>query len=368
MRFVKREELKEGTKLAKPIYNKRGVLLYDRGSVLTSKIINSVHNFGLIGVYVLAPDEPLPEMTDEDLDREKFCTVSEFSLMEELLNMQRTGKYVKLRYLADTYISEFRRVDKPIEFVQNIRGAEDYVYKHSSNVAIFSALISSKLGLHNEEKLTVILASLVHDIGKMNIPMMLLRKPVLDQADIEKMKKYELDGAELIDKCFMSIPGVKRSMVQAYKHIDAYENNREPEKGKLVLTSKILIVSDMFDRLTAMDLRNEPMSYIAALKVLISNPQWFDPDVVKALSSTIIFLSEGTCVKLTSGETAIVLETDRDNIFRPLVLLTSANKVVDLARNSAYRNVEVADVAKTYDSRYVLDKPTINRLKKEDGS
>ena len=169
MRFVKREELKEGTKLAKPIYNKRGVLLYDRGSVLTSKVINSVHNFGLIGVYVLAPDEPLPEMTDEDLDREKFCTVSEFSLMEELLNMQRTGKYVKLRYLADTYISEFRRVDHPIEFVQNIRGAEDYVYKHSSNVAIFSALISSKLGLHNEEKLTTILASLVHDIGKMNI-------------------------------------------------------------------------------------------------------------------------------------------------------------------------------------------------------
>ena len=368
MRFVKREELKEGSRLAKPIYNKRGVLLYDRGSVLTSKVINSVYNFGLIGVYVLGPDEPLPEMSQEDLDREKFCSISEFALMDELMCMHRMGKFIKLRYLADTYISEFRRVDHPIDFVQNIRGAEDYVFKHSSNVAIFSALIGSKLGLHNEEKTTAILAALVHDVGKLNIPMMMLRKPVLTDEDIEKMKKYEFDGSELIDKCFMSSPGVKRAMVQAYKHIDAFENNREPEKGKLVLTSKILIVADMFDRMTAMDLRNEPVSYIAALKRLISNPHWFDPEVVKALSSCLVFLSEGTCVNLTSGEKAIVLEPDQDNIFKPLVLLASNNKVVDLARNSDYRNVEVSDVTKEYDSRYVLDKTTINRLKETEAA
>ena len=368
MRFAKREDLKEGMRLAKPIYNKRGVLLYDRNSQLTSKIINSVYNFGLIGVYVIGPDEPLPEMTDEDIDRERFCTVSEFSLMDELMCMQRMGKFIKLRYLADTYISEFRRIDHPIDFVQNIRGAEDYVFKHSSNVAIFSAIISSKLGLHNEDQMNSILAALVHDVGKLNIPMMLLRKPVLSPEDIEKMKKYEFDGSELIDKCFYSAPAVKRAMVQSFKHLDAFENDREPEKGKLVLTSKILIVSDMFDRLTAMDLRKEPMSYIAALKYLKSYPTWFDPEVVKALASSLVFLSEGTLVELTNGGTAIVLKPDQDNIFNPLVLLTSNNKVVDLARNSEYRNVEVSDVAKTFDSRYVLSKDTINKLKKTDGS
>ena len=368
MRFVKREELKEGTKLAKPIYNKRGVLLYDRGSVLTSKVINSVYNFGLIGVYVLGPDEPLPEMSEEDLDREKFCSISEFALMNELMCMHRMGKFIKLRYLADTYISEFRRVEHPIDFVQNIRGAEDYVFKHSSNVAIFSALIGTRLGLHNEEKMTAILAALVHDVGKLSIPRMMLIKPSLTDEDIAKMKQYEFDGSELIDKCFMSSPGVKRAMIQAYKHIDAFENNREPERGKLVLTSKILIVADMFDRMTAMDLRGEPMSYIAAMKRLKSNPQWFDPDVVNALASSIVILSEGTCVELSSGETGIVLEVNPDNMFKPLVLLTSNNKVVDLARNPSYRYVEATDVSKSYDNRYILDKDTINRLKKTEGS
>ena len=52
MIFVKTDKLKAGMRLAKPIYNKNGVLLYDRNSKLTLPGINSVRNFGLIGVYV----------------------------------------------------------------------------------------------------------------------------------------------------------------------------------------------------------------------------------------------------------------------------------------------------------------------------
>ena len=60
MKFVKTEDLKIGMRLAKPIYNNKGVLLYDRNSKLTQQGIESVHNFKLIGIYVLEPAEPLP--------------------------------------------------------------------------------------------------------------------------------------------------------------------------------------------------------------------------------------------------------------------------------------------------------------------
>ena len=35
MRFIKSEDLKTGMRLARPIYNKNGVLLYERNSRLT---------------------------------------------------------------------------------------------------------------------------------------------------------------------------------------------------------------------------------------------------------------------------------------------------------------------------------------------
>ena len=48
MKFVKTEDLKIGMRLAKPIYNNKGVLLYDRNSKLTSQGIDSVKNFKFV--------------------------------------------------------------------------------------------------------------------------------------------------------------------------------------------------------------------------------------------------------------------------------------------------------------------------------
>ena len=55
MKFVKTEDLRIGLRLAKPIYNKKGVLLYERDSKITAQGIESVKNFGLIGIYILEP-------------------------------------------------------------------------------------------------------------------------------------------------------------------------------------------------------------------------------------------------------------------------------------------------------------------------
>ena len=41
MQFVKTADLKPGMRLAKPIYNKMGVLLYERDTLLTMQGINS---------------------------------------------------------------------------------------------------------------------------------------------------------------------------------------------------------------------------------------------------------------------------------------------------------------------------------------
>ena len=63
MKFYKPEELKVGMRLAKPIYSKQGVLLYDRDARLTDTSIDSINKFGLLGVMILDPAEPLPPMT-----------------------------------------------------------------------------------------------------------------------------------------------------------------------------------------------------------------------------------------------------------------------------------------------------------------
>ena len=84
MQFVRTAELKPGMRLAKPIYNKRGVLLYERGTKLTAQGIESIKNFGLIGIFTLEPAEPLPPLSKEDLEFEQFQTVYVFQLKENI--------------------------------------------------------------------------------------------------------------------------------------------------------------------------------------------------------------------------------------------------------------------------------------------
>ena len=44
MQFVKTADLKPGMRLAKPIYNKMGVLLYERDTKLTMQGIHSIED------------------------------------------------------------------------------------------------------------------------------------------------------------------------------------------------------------------------------------------------------------------------------------------------------------------------------------
>ena len=68
MQFVESKDLRPGMRLAKPIYNKNGVLLYERDTRLSVQVINNIQNFMLIGVYILEPAEPLPPLSKEELD------------------------------------------------------------------------------------------------------------------------------------------------------------------------------------------------------------------------------------------------------------------------------------------------------------
>ena len=136
MQFVKTDDLKVGMRIARPIYNRDGVLLYERDSKLTSQGINSIRNFGLIGMFILEPAEPVPPMTAEDIEFERYQTVSVYAIQEELNRLLQTKKAQKIQMLVAGIIKNYGRRDQKINFIQNLRSKEDFIYKHVLNVAI----------------------------------------------------------------------------------------------------------------------------------------------------------------------------------------------------------------------------------------
>ena len=187
MKFVPSDELKPGMRLAKPIYNKNGVLLFDRDTRLTLPGINSISNFGLIGIYILEPAEPLPPLTKEDIEFEQSQTVYMFKLRNVLDQIERKEKLgTELRSLIDDILLKYGSLSYRVNFNQNLRSADDFVYKHAISTAILCALISHKLGMTKRIQQIIVATALLYNIGYRFVPHHILLKEENELTEADK--------------------------------------------------------------------------------------------------------------------------------------------------------------------------------------
>ncbi|MCI8522938.1 MAG: HD domain-containing protein [Lachnospiraceae bacterium] len=359
MRFVKRENLKTGMRLARPIYNKNGVLLYERNSKLTRQGIESIRNFGLIGIFILEPAEPVPPMTQADLEFERFQTMCVFSIREELDKILQTRRVSRIQMITANIIKNYGHLDKKISFIQNLRSKEDYIYKHSLNVAILCAMITHVMNIKVDEQMETVQAALVHDIGKLTVMDIIeSEKPSLDEK--MRLEIAEVGGFDMIDIAFSSAPNVKRICVQARKALASLNTGEDINAMRMGNGARVLAVAETYDRMTAVQFEKEPTSEVAVLKYFLDNPRVFDSRVVNALIKSINILVPGVSVELNTGEKALVLSANEQNVLQPTILMFGDNSIVDLADREMYEDLEIKDIMKTMDNRHVMD---INLLK-----
>lgn len=358
MKFIRVDNLKIGMRLARPIYSKKGVLLFERNSLLTPQAIESVHNFGLLGIYILEPAEPLPPMFEEDLEFERFQTATVFTLQDETAKILDRKGQNKLSGLAGVLIKRYGHLSKKVNFYQNLRSREDYVYGHSLNVAILCAMMTHVLNVKLEEQTQTVCAALCHDIGRVRV----MNDDSFEMQMSEEAMNWLYHGqtisSDLIEEAFPNGAGIRRICMQALKvQMDMFHGDYKQD-AKLSVGARILLVANRYDELTAMDLDGHTESEVKALQEFMDYPDIYDPKVVDALTSSINILFPGVSIELSNGEKALVLAENTRDILRPVVLSFKDNRIIDLSLR-ANRNIQVKDIMKTLDNRYIMDMETL---------
>lgn len=362
MKFVETENLKTGMRLARPIYNKKGVLLFERDSRLSMQTIDSVKNFGLLGVYVLEPAEPLPPMSEEDLEFERFQIMTGFSIGEELEKMLATGKQSRMETIASMIIKKYGHLDGKINFYQNLRSKEDFVSIHCLNTAILCAMITHVMNIRLEEQLQTVIAAVVHDIGKLRLSKELLFSK--EESEENKIKIYyeQLSGLDILENSLRDGIAIKRICAQALKAMHERQTDRQPAfAGKMVTGAKILLVANRYDELTAMNLQGKSESEVKAIQEFAECPEIYDGKVVEALIKSVNILFPGVSVELNTGEKALVLTENPGDILRPTVLTFGDNSVLDLSL-PGNSDICIVDMMKTLDNRCVMDMDTLKQV------
>ena len=154
---------------------------------------------------------------------------------------------------------------------------------HSDRVAKLAVKIGRRLNL-DELKIDMLeLAGILHDIGKIGVPLSILDKPgKLTTQEMDIIKKHPVVGARILEPIKVFSPIIPM-ILQHHEQLcgNGYPNGISGER--IDLGARILTVADVFDALTSNRPYRNAMAVEKALSIIIEGSGIeFDPEVVKA--------------------------------------------------------------------------------------
>lgn len=366
MQFIRSAELRPGLRIAKPIYNKDGVLLYERNSRLTIPAINSVRNFDLIGIYILEPAEPVPPFTKEDLEFEQAQTIYLFKLKDLFEKLYKREPFDTLDLLVNDILKRYGSLTHRVNFNQNLRSAHDFMYKHATSVAILTTMIGQHIDMPEEDFKSLITAALLYGFGYR-----FLSKNIMDKE--EEFTEYDnksKQGALEKGISYLNVSTVPISYLpKAIRVAEYYILSSNPERKiehpteDILLLAEILKVAVEFDMMTGMIMGHKPESEIVAMNSLRERKNEFNETIVNILAQCIHIIPTGASVDLNNGEKAVVLVENQKNYMQPVILRLRDNNVYDLSDPVVNRRIQILDIMKTMDNRIEIDVETIKQFK-----
>jgi HD-GYP domain-containing protein (c-di-GMP phosphodiesterase class II) len=244
-----------------------------------------------------------------------------------------------------------------------IKDYDEYTYYHCTNVSILSVALGQRLGLDRKMLIDLGIASLFHDMGKIDIPNEVLNKPTkLEDSDWRIIKKHPVWGVKSLLKIRDIDDLTIRAALVAFEHHMNTDHSGYPQVKNnydLDLFSRIVSIADRYDAMTSARVYSKtPLKSDKALSILMEQDHSrLDPLLFKFFINMIGVYPIGSLVKLSTNELGLVFENDTESLFRPRVMLISDSNgnwikghVVDL-REKNEKNDYIRTITMTMDPR-----------------
>ena len=164
---------------------------------------------------------------------------------------------------------------------------------HATRVARLTMALADELAVDERSILELYHGALLHDIGKLEIPVSILRKPaLLDAEEWKVMRTHPQVGYDLLKK----LPRFAGAAEIVVAHHEAFDGGGYPRglKGEAIpVGARILAVADAYDSMTMPHTQRPPMPPAMAVEEIerCSGSQ-FDPDIASALGAVLVHALE----------------------------------------------------------------------------
>ncbi|OYV66756.1 MAG: hypothetical protein B7Z72_10765, partial [Gemmatimonadetes bacterium 21-71-4] len=186
----------------------------------------------------------------------------------DLVNVDR-----KLKALQEAFLAVVR------EWGRSIESSDSYTFGHCERVADTAVAIARRLGLNDQDQLTIRLGAYLHDLGKVRVPHEVLNKRgPLTADEFAIVKMHPVWGVDLLAD--VEFPWPIKPIIRW--HHEKYDGTGYPDAlcgDEIPLSAQIVGVADVYDALTTTRAYRESLPHETALQVMAECRSWWSPAV-----------------------------------------------------------------------------------------
>ncbi|MBW6502935.1 HD-GYP domain-containing protein [bacterium] len=192
-----------------------------------------------------------------------------------------------------------------------IKNFDEYTYNHSVNVSVLSLAVAETLGLSDTERIGVGVAGLLHDVGKTQLALDLIRKPgTLTVEEFEEIKKHPEEGFAILGRMTHIQESTRCVVREHHMRFDRTGYPRPEPEYRMNPYSHVIAVADCYDALTTMrsyQRERTPQQALEIMRKLAGKS--LDPDLVGLMERSLGVYPVGTMVRLSTMEIGVVTGT-----------------------------------------------------------
>ncbi len=220
---------------------------------------------------------------------------------------------------------ELREQQKQIQilFTQTITALSEavdakdrYTSGHSKRVAEYAKMIAERMGKDKAEQEEIYRAGLLHDVGKIRIPVEIINKAgKLTDAEYNTIKVHPVTGYHILS----GISGSEKMAIAAKYHHERYDGKGYPNGlagDKIPEVARILGVADAYDAMTSnRSYRSGLPKEVVREEIIKGRGTQFDPEIADIM---LQLMEEDTEFKMCQSATAqkkvlVVDDNDMDH-------------------------------------------------------
>ncbi|MDD3365009.1 MAG: HD-GYP domain-containing protein [Syntrophomonas sp.] len=333
--------LKPGVKLGKDIYSYDGKLLLPKDTVISQDHLDQFMRRNVTDVFIVESTER--QQSDKRFEDVYIDCLEYVKALMMQARMGQTLAYKEISDIVDMLMVQVFDQNDLFRQMRIMKNRDEYIFTHSVNVALLCILIGRWMKCEDDTVKQLGIAGILHDIGNMQIPDVILNKPGrLSGEEFEQIKRHPLLGYNMVNEYEWVNESIANAILMHHERADGSGYPLGMKGYKIDFFASVVAVADLYDAITSSRSYSAKASPYTAVEILWQESFGkLDPRIAKVFYDKITNFYVGNEVILSNNERGVVVFVDPSQPTRPIVMC--GDKFYNLALERSLSILDMVD-------------------------